>query len=73
MMCLVLLWDLGEGVPVPPLTKFTVVCEIQRIPVPYVWLPKYKNYSKIAKTVLAKAPEVSKLRLSNFVHARRTI
>ena len=35
--------------------------------VPYIWLPKYKDYSKIAKTVFTQGPEVSKLRLSYFV------
>ena len=34
--------------------------------VPYVRLPKYENYAKIAETALNKAPELSKLRLSNF-------
>ena len=44
-----------------------------RATLPYVRLPKYENYQKIDKTALTKAPEVSKLRLSNFVHVRRTI
>ena len=33
---------------------------------PYVWLPKYENYSKIAKTMFKTPPEVSRLRHSNF-------
>ena len=52
----------------------TTVLLVQKVPtnkqpnkgIPYVWLPKPENYWKIAKTVLNKAPEVSKLRLSNF-------
>ena len=40
---------------------------------PHVWFPKYENYWKIAKPALTKAPEVSKLSLSNLVHVRRTI
>ena len=43
------------------------------ISVRYVWLPKYKNYWKVAKTELTEVPEISKLRLSNCVHVRWTI
>ena len=43
------------------------------IAIPSVWLPKPENYHQVGKPELNNAPEVWKLRHSNFTHVRQTI
>ena len=56
--------NLRNGRPADGRRQTTTTLFLVRVP--YVWLPKYENYCKIAKTVFTKAPEVSKFRHSNF-------